>query len=167
MTDRDEPLVVVCGVPGVGKSTVARAIKRRLDATLLRTDVVRKELFEQPSYAETETDTVYETVLERAESHLSAGAVVLDGTFRTRERRTRAAHLAETTGVPFRLVTVECDRQVVRDRIRSRNADPSDADFEIYERLSDEFESPTRTHTVIDNSGSLADTRQRVADLFE
>ena len=40
-------LVVVCGLPGVGKSTVAGVVSDRLEASRLRTDVVRKELFDE------------------------------------------------------------------------------------------------------------------------
>ncbi len=159
-------LAVVCGVPGAGKSTVAQAAADQLDATTLRTDIVRKELFENPSYAAVETDAVYAEVLSRAESRLPDESVVLDGTFRTRARREQAAAVAERVGAQFRLVTVECDRQTVRERIARRENDPSDADVVISEQIREEFEPPARDHVAVDNSGSLADTQRRVAELF-
>jgi hypothetical protein len=45
-------LVVVRGLPGTGKSTVARVLARRLNATLLRTDAIRRKLFRKASAAE-------------------------------------------------------------------------------------------------------------------
>ena len=48
MTDADSKpvLVIVGGVPGAGKSTVAELIADRLGAERLRSDEIRKELFE-------------------------------------------------------------------------------------------------------------------------
>lgn len=159
-------MVVVCGVPGVGKSTVARAVARQLDASVLRTDVVRKELFAEPTYESSETETVYEEVFTRAASTLTSESVVLDGTFRTQARRRDAERLADQEGVSFRAVVVECDTATVRDRLQSREDDPSDADFEIHELIAQQFEPLTCAHDRVDNSGSLADTRQQVAELF-
>ena len=162
----DRTLAVVCGAPGVGKSTVARRAADRLDGSTLRTDVVRKELFAEPTYSASETDAVYAQLRERAADRLADGSVVLDGTFRTRDRRDRIARLAERTGAAFRLLVVRCDRTVVRDRLADRENDPSDADFAIHRRIADRFEPPAREHVVVDNSGSLAETRARVDELF-
>lgn len=162
----DSGVAVVCGPPGVGKSTVAECVADRLDATWIRTDRVRKELFADPTYSDGETETVYDEVRDRAADRLDRGPVVLDGTFRTRTRRATVADLAARHGVPFRLVVVECDRQVVRDRLADREDDPSDADFEIHRQIAEQFEPPDRDHAVVDNSGSLAATRDRVGGLF-
>lgn len=40
-------LVLVCGLPGTGKSVTANQIARDIDATILRTDAIRKENFKQ------------------------------------------------------------------------------------------------------------------------
>ena len=47
--------VVVRGLPGVGKSTVAGTVSDRLEACRLRTDVVNKELFDDPAHTVGET----------------------------------------------------------------------------------------------------------------
>lgn len=160
-------LVVVCGLPGAGKSTVSRHVADRLDGRLVRTDVVRKELFPDPSYTTAESRTTYDEVLSRARERIRASKhVVLDGTFRRRALREQAAAVADDAGVPFRLVRVECDEQLVRERIRARVDDESDADVAVYELLTEEFEPIERDHAVVDNSGSLAETAAQVDDLF-
>lgn len=160
-------LVVVCGLPGAGKTTVAGTIAECLGAERLRTDVVRKELFPEPAYTDAEADAVYEELLDRAEESLSAGRpVVLDGTFHEAGYRDRAAAVAARQGVPLALVRVTCDSEVVRERIRSRTDDESDADFRIHELFRDRFEPVVREHAVVDNSGDLAATRHRVRELF-
>lgn len=160
-------LVVVCGLPGTGKSTVSERVAGRLDAHLLRTDVVRKELFPDPDYTSAESQAVYDEILDRAASHLDAGDdVVLDGTFRRASMRERAAGVAERCGADLRLVRVTCAESVVKRRIQERVDDESDADFSIYKLLKDEFEPIERDHLVIDNSGSLAETEARIDEGF-
>ncbi|QZP38950.1 AAA family ATPase [Halobaculum magnesiiphilum] len=159
-------LVVVCGLPGAGKSTVASAVADRLDATVFRTDVVRKELFPDPSYTDEESRRTYEALFERADDRLAAGdPVVLDGTFRRANRRREARSLAERRGVTARLVRVRCDERTAKARIRSREDDPSDADTDVYDLLREEFE-PVEDPVVVDNSGDLDATLARVRSLF-
>jgi len=164
-------LVLVCGLPGTGKSTVAERIAKRLPARLLRTDVVRKELFPEPTYAAEESAAVYDELLDRAREAIDAGDhVVLDATFRRRHLRERAAEVAADAEIEFRLARVTCEESVVRERIHTRQAeedDESDADFAIYTKLKDEFEPIEREdHVVIDNSGSLEATLAAVDEAF-
>lgn len=159
-------LAVVCGLPGVGKSTVSRAIADRLDASVLRTDVIRKDLYADPSYTTAETVSVYDELLTRAFDHLDVGeSVVLDATFKTSERRIQARDLATQVGARFRLVRVECDEAVLERRIRERDG-VSDADFDVHVEFRDRFEPVELDHLVVDNSGSTAATEDRVARAF-
>ncbi len=159
-------LAVVCGLPGVGKSTVARAIADRVGATVLRTDVIRKELFADPAYTAEETVTVYDELLTRAFDHLDVGeSVVLDATFKTGERRVQARDLATQVGARFRLVRVECDEAVLERRIQARDG-VSDADLDVHLEFRDRFDPVELDHVVVDNSGSTAATEDRVARAF-
>jgi hypothetical protein len=160
-------LVVVCGLPGVGKTTVSGAVAERLSAARLRTDVVRKERYDRPTYTDRETDSVYEALFERARSRLSAGEpVVLDGTFRERARRAQARKVAASEGVESRTVHVVCEESTVRARIEAREDDASDADFAVHRELREEFEPFERPPVVVDNSGDRKKTRARVDAVF-
>ena len=160
-------LVVVCGLPGVGKTTVSEAIADRLDAPRLRTDVVRKDLLEDPDYTREETRRVYEELLARGKTALDAeGVVVLDGTFKREPQRDAAAALATACEVPFQLVKVECEAAVVRDRIAAREGDESDADFEVHQLHREQFEPLDCEHTVVDNSNTMAETHRQVEAVF-
>jgi predicted kinase len=164
-------LVLVCGLPGTGKSTVAERIAELLPASLLRTDVVRKELFPDPTYASEESARVYDELFSRARERLDDGEhVVLDATFRRRDLRERAAAVAEAAGTEYRLVRVTCAESVVRQRIERRQReedDESDADFAVYNQLKNEFE-PIQgdDHVVVDNSGDLSETLSAVDEAF-
>jgi predicted kinase len=159
-------LVAVCGLPGVGKSTVARRVADRLEAEALRTDVVRKERFDDPEYTDAETAAVYDELLARAADRLAAGdRVVLDATFKSRERRLEARDLAEDLDCGFRLVHVDCEASVVERRIAARDG-VSDADFEVHLALRERFEPVEMDHLAVDNSGSEAETRRQVDAAF-
>lgn len=160
-------VIVVCGLPGVGKSTVARAIAEAVDGAVLRTDVIRQELVEDPVYTAEEKRRVYEELFERARGHVEARqTVVLDGTYRRRTYRDRARALADALGAEFELVAVECDESVVERRIDDRENDASEADFAVYRQYRDSFEPIEHDHATVDNSGGLAATRRQVARLF-
>ncbi len=50
-------LVMICGLPGTGKSVAARQIASDIDAQILRTDSIRKEMFKQGSVEEVENSS--------------------------------------------------------------------------------------------------------------
>lgn len=159
-------LVVLCGLPGVGKSTVAEQVTDRLDAERLRTDAVRKDLFAEPTYAEAETERVYAELHERARERLNAGeSVVLDATFAQQVFRNDAREVAADSGVDFLLVRVVCAEPVVEQRLADRE-DISDADIEIHRQFREEFEEIEVDHAVVDNSGTPAETTAQVEQLF-
>lgn len=139
-------LILVGGLPGTGKSTLARGLADEIDAPVLRADVIRKELagmspahsaaapFGEGIYTAESTVAVYEEMLGRAREALEMGStVVLDASWTDERRRRDARALAEATTSD--LVELRCvaPADVVARRITSRTAaggDPSDADVE-------------------------------------
>ncbi|MFB6105314.1 MAG: AAA family ATPase [Halobacteriaceae archaeon] len=160
-------LVVVCGLPGVGKTTVGRHLAEAVDADLVRTDVVRKDLFPEPEYTQTEERSVYDALLDRAADRLDRREnVVLDGTFYRQPYRDRAAAVADDVDATFRLVYVTCREEVVRDRIADRDGDESDATFEIHQQYRDQFHPVEREHVRVDNDGPVAELRRQVRSVL-
>lgn len=160
-------LVVVCGLPGVGKSTVARLIAEEVDAERLRTDIIRKELVDEPAYTEEERRAVYEELYDRAANRAAAGEdVVLDGTFWATRLRERAASIADEHDVEFVLVEVTCRAGVVENRIENRESDASDADVAVHTQFREDFDPIERDHLTVDNSEDLDATRRQVEEAF-
>lgn len=156
-------LVACCGLPGVGKSTVSAYVAEQLPAARHRSDEVRHDLFDDPKYTPAEGRRTYEELLDRTRAGLDAGeAVVVDGTFKHVRDRDRIVSVAAETGATARFVHVTCPPTLVRDRLRSRTDDASDADVDVYRQHREQFEPLDREHVTVDNSGSLEDTYRQV-----
>ncbi len=163
-------LICVAGLPGCGKSVVARLLTERLDGLLLRTDAIRKALFAVPDYSDEETIHTYAEFYRRAEEGLAGGRiVVMDATFYSRASREEAAAIARRTGAPMRVLLVTAPEEIVRERIAQRTNDISDADFRVYLEMKALFEPLTEaeTHTVIDNRGGIQELIAQVEPYWE
>ncbi len=141
------PLVlVVGGLAGTGKTTLAATLAEALGAELLRTDVIRPELFGAGTHA-AETDggiyhpeareRVYEEMFLRAAAfHADRISVVLDGSFSTLDLLRKARELAVDPRSVFLAAQCICRPETAYERIGRRLAearDVSEAGPEIHD----------------------------------
>lgn len=137
-------LVLVIGLPGSGKSTVARALAKEIKAKILRTDEIRKTLIQSPNYGEREKEMVYDAMLSTAEQLLKNDEnVILDATFYREELRSRAKNLAEKLKKKFFIIECRAHEEIIKRRMEKRKKSIkrlSDADFEVYKKLKEKFE---------------------------
>lgn len=142
-------LVCVGGLPGAGKSVLARELGSTAGFEVLRTDVIRKELAaSNPGtvglelYSPQMTDAVYAECLRRAADLLFAGKrVMMDANFPLHSQRKSMADLARSLGVPFYFLHCQAPEEVALERIGLRTGDPSDADRETYHRQARRWEA--------------------------
>ena len=152
-------LVVVQGLPGVGKSTVARGLARTAGFHWVDTDRVRKDLAASEGihdrtsgadrsaylggiYSQEWTEKTYLECVRRArERLLDGGRVVLEGSFRRDAQRIAILEVARGLGVEIVFLNCHVDRNEVHRRLDSRPSGHSDADWRIYLRMADEWET--------------------------
>lgn len=151
-------LVLTCGLPGVGKTTAARAIAAPFEALVLRSDVRRKRLaglapgahapapFGEGIYAPELTERTYRALHEGAAAALREGrTTVVDATFGSVEQRAPFAELARSLGAALLVARVTVPEDVAVARLADRAGDPrdaSDADVAVYRGLAERFEPP-------------------------
>ncbi len=159
-------LIMVCGLPGTGKTTLCREILKRLKAHLIRTDVIRKAIFEKPEYTEEEKEFVYEQVLDLTGIYLAKGEnVILDATFHSKGTRKRFYSVADRLKVPLEIIEVVCPPGKVRSNMSERSGkDKSDAGPGVYELVKKQWEPIERDHVIIDSSKK--GWREEVGKLF-
>jgi aminoglycoside phosphotransferase family enzyme/predicted kinase len=133
-------LVLVGGLPGTGKTTLAGALADRFGAVVLSSDRVRKELagidptthagadFGEGIYTPERTVELYTELLHRAERLLSRGeSVVLDASWTSAQRRADAAALARRTRSELLQLQCHTGAETAARRIACRVADASNA----------------------------------------
>ncbi|MFO0970704.1 MAG: AAA family ATPase, partial [Gemmataceae bacterium] len=89
-------LIVLAGLPGGGKSTLASALRAATGVTILESDAIRKRLYPIPTYADWEHRKVFALVREAATRLLTRGhPAVVDATnLRRKDRLTYYAMAA-------------------------------------------------------------------------
>jgi aminoglycoside phosphotransferase family enzyme/adenylate kinase family enzyme len=133
---RKGQVILMSGLSGSGKTTVARHLARRLGAIHLRSDAVRKHLagipLEQTGGAEVYTSAMnqktYDRLLELGIKLASIGfPVILDAKYDREAFRTEAIAQAQHNQLPVQIIYCTAPEDVLRDRLLSRTADVSDA----------------------------------------
>jgi hypothetical protein len=137
-------LVLVGGLPGTGKSTLAGRFADRTGAVLISSDRVRKEAaglaadapaaaaYQRGIYSPAWTEHTYAELVSRAGRLLERGeSVVLDASWNRAGHRDLARDLARRTHSGFTPLRCVAAPTVTVDRIRRRASSISDADEHI------------------------------------
>jgi uncharacterized protein len=130
----DRVLVVIFGLMGVGKTTVAQALAQARNWPVIHSDTVRKDLagldpttparfeFGQGIYSEDFSRRTYREIRRRTGKLLDQGAagVILDASFKSAAERGQVRELAREKGARALFVFCYCPPEVVQDRLRQR-----------------------------------------------
>ena len=113
---------MIGGLPGTGKSTVARAVGAQLAVTVVAKDVVEASLRRSGIDADRSWRVANELLATIADDHLDQGrSVVLDAVFGDPDVRAQVREIAEGRGARWRLVECTCsDLALHRSRIEGR-----------------------------------------------
>ncbi len=134
-------LVVLGGLPGTGKSSLAHAAAGRLGFTVLSSDRIRKELAGLPAEASARaayghgiytgqwTERTYGELLRRASVLLAYGeSVIADASFISARQRALAAATAAAASADLVQLHCTASGELAARRMSDRAGDASDAD---------------------------------------
>ncbi len=116
-------LVIFCGIPGGGKTTIAKLVAGSFERSILiETDVVRGMLA-RPSFEPEESRFVYDACFGMAEAALGGGYfVALEGTFLKEDYRQEALSRLGRFSSRTDAVWVDCDLETTLRRNSARRA---------------------------------------------
>jgi adenylylsulfate kinase len=158
-------LIVMAGLPGTGKSTIARALASRLGGTALDKDVIRAALFTPADieYSTAQDDFVMGVVMRVAQYLLkrdSGRQILIDGRpFSRCYQLEEILDLAEQARASWRVLECVCSEETARRRLaldtEAGNHPAANRRFEMYLKTKAAAEPITFPKIVLDTDQPL------------
>ena len=164
-------IVIMAGLPGAGKSTLARALAERLPGAVLDKDIIRAALF-QPAHVEyslAQDDFCQEIMLQTAAYLLAKDAelhVLLDGrTFSRRYQRERVIEFCRQAGTTWAMLECVCAEQTALRRLAeavAQNTHPAaNRTPELYREIRKAWEPIDQPKLVVDTDENMESSVDR------
>jgi predicted kinase len=148
-------LIVMMGLPGSGKTTIARRLAIVIGGVIINKDSVREAMFAPPvlDYSSAQNDLCMEMVYEATTYILQKWPekhVIIDGrTYSERRQVERLLEISKKIGVVPQCLECTIDEKVARTRLEESSSHPAkDRNFELYRTLrtkADPLEIPRLT----------------------
>jgi predicted kinase len=151
-------IIIVCGLPGSGKSFFAAKLAGTFNCAYVNTDVVRKSVVTGKTYTDKEKLSVYDAMLKQMNLQIDQNKdILLDGTFYKREIREQFKAAAKNKGQVI-FIEVKAIEYLISERVQKKRPD-SDASFEVYKEIKAKWEPLQEEHLVLqstnDNIGPM------------
>lgn len=164
----DPILVILSGLPGSGKTTLAARLGKVLDAVVVESDLVRKVIFPKPTYSAEENRFVHAVARALMRYYLRTGhSVIADATNLAEWHRQMLRRLANLARAQAIVVQTSAPEEVIAARLHRRSArkvknDFSDADWQVYQMLAKSVQ-PIRGHYIrVDTTRDLDKSIRRI-----
>jgi predicted kinase len=157
-------LLIMVGLPGVGKSSVVESLQKTLPAVVISTDSVRGYVRQSPVYTAAEMALVYEVCYSLIERRLILDQrVIFDASNNLQARREFLAKLAGRCGAPLTICSIQAAQEIIQQRLYQRingsrrKTDMSDADWTVYKWMVETQEPVVGPHLILDTSSTPPD----------
>jgi predicted kinase len=170
-------LVIMAGLPGSGKSTIAAELARILPVVIIDKDIVRAGLFPagEIEYSVRQDDFVVAVMLQVAQYYYEQNPqriIIFDGRpFIRRYQIEQVTRFAEQIGQEVRLIACTCSDDTARARLEQAAAAgehlAANRSFDLYRRLQASQEAYGTAHLVVDTERTLGRCVQQCIDYIQ
>jgi predicted kinase len=156
----------MAGLPGSGKSTIARRLAKEVGGVVLDKDAIRASLFpaELIEYSQEQDDWCMEVLLRKARELAKTKAVpfiFVDGRpFVLRAQLERVAQTAKDLGCGMKIIHTVCSDEAARHRLDEPHV-AANRSFGLHVDLKAKFEPITADHLVVDTERPLEECVRR------
>jgi len=158
-------IVLMAGLPGTGKTTLARELARHAAGRVLSKDETRHSLFlpDEIEYSAPPDDFCLQVMLQTAGELLQRNRhliIFLDGrTFSRRYQIDNVVNAAASLHQSWRILECQCSEDVAKQRLEQQAASGTHAagnrNFQLYLEVRSRFEAITLPKAVIDTGNPL------------
>lgn len=152
-------LHLLMGLPGSGKTTLAKTIQKLTKAARLSSDDYRLQIYPEPTFSQTEHDNLYSLIDHSAEHLLASGHdVIYDANLNRYIHRQEKYTLAEKYNANVILWWVKTPKELSKKRrVEDQNhalLPEGDTPERMFERIANILEEPKDTEKFIEIDGS-------------
>jgi len=153
-TMKKPTLHLMMGLPGAGKTTLAKILEELTKAKRLSSDEMRLNMFEKPCFSQDEHDRLYGIIDHNLEHLLAAGFdVIYDANLNRRMHRDEKYNFAKSYDANVKLWWVKTPQRLSKKRrVEEQHPGlviPGESPSEMHDRVSDLFEEPQEDEAYI------------------